>query len=199
MLQRAGGVRLWLVFALAAGRVAPAPTTRCSLPHLGITDPLPTPLEYPVVFTTPANRNARITALMAEAEMLRRMGHEEVHLTSSNTFSEGHYVMTLQQYLAYLAAPSCAGASAAAFADQPQGDDALPLACAVRANETLYLFGENYSPSWEALAAAYVLPPCSSCVGDNVAVSLGIGGANSGVSWHTHGAGFSEVGCAGHA
>jgi Cupin-like domain len=60
------------------------------------------------------------------------------------------------------------------------------------ANETWYLFGETYSAEWRALLSRHALPPCTSCTKETVAVSFGIGNAGSGVSWHTHGPGFSE-------
>jgi hypothetical protein len=60
-----------------------------------------------------------------------------------------------------------------------------------RANETLYLFGNNYQGVFQQLSDEYVIPPCSFCQQAG-AVTVGIGGAHSGVSFHFHGPGFSE-------
>ena len=66
-------------------------------------------------------------------------------------------------------------------------------ACAA-ANDTLYLFGGNYGAPWLSLLEEYALPGCGTCLDqDNAAVSFGVGGLLSGVSWHRHGPGFSEV------
>jgi hypothetical protein len=62
------------------------------------------------------------------------------------------------------------------------------------ANDTVYLFGGNYGPPWLSLLDEYALPRCRTCADkDNAAVSFGVGGVLSGVSWHRHGPGFAEV------
>lgn len=57
---------------------------------------------------------------------------------------------------------------------------------AARSNESLYLFGPN---DW--LKERYETPECDFCL--DATVSFGVGRANSGVSFHTHGSGFAEV------
>jgi hypothetical protein len=59
-------------------------------------------------------------------------------------------------------------------------------------NETFYLFGPvaEISPRLRSLVATYVPPPFAS---DKAAISFGIGAAGSGVPFHVHGHGYSEV------
>ncbi len=59
-------------------------------------------------------------------------------------------------------------------------------------NETLYLFGNNYDGIFRELAALYVTPPCKDCEQAG-AKTIGIGGKNTGVSWHLHGPGYAET------
>lgn len=97
-----------------------------------------------------------------------------VSLTSSNAQSEHVSKMTLKNYISYQI-----------------GSEVLPTSLS---NETWYLFGETYSTEWKNyLLKHYVLPPCQSCDNGEVSLSFGIGGKGSGVQWHTHGPGFSEV------
>jgi hypothetical protein len=60
------------------------------------------------------------------------------------------------------------------------------------ATERLYLFGDNQGPLWESLAENYPFPPCQHCQAAGLA-TFGLGGRLSGVTFHTHGPGFSEV------
>jgi hypothetical protein len=109
------------------------------------------------------------------SSLLQIFGNETVRLTSSNAYSDGEVELTLRAYLSDLNKLSAGSCRAA--------------------NDTVYLFGGNYGPNWLALIEKYTLPPCTTCryPADNTAVSFGIGGLQSGVSWHRHGPGFSEV------
>lgn len=148
----------------------------CTVDRLPMTEPLPTPRNRPVVFYPPKKaelRNAAFKSLVGKEALSRRLGSETVKLTSSNAFSDGETEMLLRDYIEDL--------------------NMLSAGTCVNASETVYLFGGNYSPGWTALLDEYRLPPCHTCVGDNAAVSFGLGGEGSGVSWHVHGAGLSEV------
>lgn len=59
-----------------------------------------------------------------------------------------------------------------------------------RANETWYLFGDTLEPRWAALQKQYAIPMDGR--GDDPVAALGVGGRFSGVSFHTHGPGYSE-------
>lgn len=107
-------------------------------------------------------------------------GDTPVVLSSSNTYSHGRIESTLREYLenilSKLASPS----------ERSAGSGRL------LANESYYLFGNNYQGIWKELSDLYLSPPCHLC--DKAgAKTIGIGGKNSGVSFHFHGSGFSEV------
>lgn len=56
------------------------------------------------------------------------------------------------------------------------------------------MFGETYEKTWkELLLKHYELPSCYTCIPEYVTLSFGIGNRGSGVTWHTHGPGFSET------
>lgn len=158
---------------------ATLPPGPCTIDRLPMAFPLPTPRSNPAVFYpvgAESQRNIGFAETISKDALIAHLGNESVRLTSSNTYSDGEVIMTLKQYLTNLNALSSG-------------------ACGRAANETVYLFGGNYSPAWTQLLSGYDLPPCKTCKipKDNAAVSFGVGGALSGVSWHSHGAGFSEV------
>ena len=58
--------------------------------------------------------------------------------------------------------------------------------------ERLYLFGDNQGGFWDELASLYNPPSCHNC--DIAGLStFGIGSNYSGVTFHIHGSGFSEM------
>lgn len=58
--------------------------------------------------------------------------------------------------------------------------------------DTLYFFGDNNFTEWGPLFQHYVPPPFR-IPGTSPAYSFGIAGSGSGVPFHWHGPGFSEV------
>lgn len=125
-------------------------------------------------------------------------GDSEVKLTSSNTYSSGLKTMTLKEYISYTVSESSRWdrdrASAqcdAARGTGPLGSDDS-ASCKRKSNESFYLFGGNFGGVWDSMRDAYRLPPCLVCAQCG-AVTIGIGGHLSGVSFHHHGPGFSEV------
>eukprot|EP00603_Paraphysomonas_imperforata_P008698 CAMPEP_0114420446 /NCGR_PEP_ID=MMETSP0103-20121206/4562_1 /TAXON_ID=37642 ORGANISM="Paraphysomonas imperforata, Strain PA2" /NCGR_SAMPLE_ID=MMETSP0103 /ASSEMBLY_ACC=CAM_ASM_000201 /LENGTH=335 /DNA_ID=CAMNT_0001588927 /DNA_START=179 /DNA_END=1186 /DNA_ORIENTATION=- len=130
------------------------------------------PLE-PVIYVGARDRNQDL-AQAASQEALRELhGDTVVTLASSNTYSQDTIDMTLSQYLDLL-------------------ERDAHLSGTAKANETYYLFGNNFSELFKRLEARYVLPPYihSRTAG---ATTLGIGGLHSGVAFHFHGPGFAEV------
>jgi hypothetical protein len=98
-----------------------------------------------------------------------------VILSSSNSYSHGKVSSTLGDYL-----------------DNILNIETTNQNSQLLANETYYLFGHNYEGIFKVLSDLYVDPPCHLC--DKAgAKTPGIGGKNSGVSFHFHGNGFSEV------
>uniref|UniRef100_A0A8B9N0J0 Jumonji domain containing 8 n=2 Tax=Accipitrinae TaxID=8955 RepID=A0A8B9N0J0_9AVES len=59
-------------------------------------------------------------------------------------------------------------------------------------SDTLYFFGDNNFTEWGPLFQQYVPPPFG-IPGTSPAYSFGIAGSGSGVPFHWHGPGYSEV------
>lgn len=124
--------------------------------------------DYPIVFVDHYQRQDNVAEKASRDNLIENYGDVEVTLSSSNTFSHGRYTSTLEEYI------------------KSSVDTSSRYA-----NETFYLFGNNYEGIWSELTDLYINPPCAYC---DVAgmKTLGIGGHASGVSFHFHGPGFSE-------
>eukprot|EP01038_Epipyxis_sp_PR26KG_P013591 gene13591-18241_t len=154
--------------------------TRCNIVKESLDSLLFSDLpDYPVIYVyniTHNQRNAQLSMKASKDMLLSLYADEIVKLSSSNTFSHGLKQMTLANYIHDIIDNN---------SDQYQSSVA---------NETFYFFGNNYHGIWKELAVLYEIPPCQYCHIDGVAaVTIGIGGNNSGVSFHFHGPGFSEV------
>ena len=160
-----------LALAGAALAVARFDRPACGLRRVPISTALSwrRPPPEPVVLA-PFHANSELRIRTARAALLRDHGDARVHLTSSNSFSEGAVEASLAEYLAAT----------------PSGG---------RANESYYLFGPPTDARLAALVAAYEFPKCGGawCAPSNLAASFGVAGRDSGVSYHTHGSGFGEV------
>lgn len=126
--------------------------------------------SIPVLFRRKVNLNLEVQSSSTK-EMLTgsKYGDQPVVLSSSNTYSHDKLEMTLRDYI------------------NTMNDHIIS-----KSNETFYLFGNNNGGLWRDLEKLYEHPPYvhSKVAG---AVTFGIGGVNSGVSFHMHGPGFSEV------
>jgi hypothetical protein len=132
-------------------------------------------LDHPMVFIDDNYlvRHDEIVRLGSRSSLTDTSSHGAsiVRLTSSNTYSQGDYSMSLAEYIHQ----SSSSASTSRHA-----------------NESFYLFGNNYEGIWKDMMDLYEPPPCKHCKRAG-AKTFGLGGLNSGVSWHYHGPGFSEV------
>ena len=165
--------KMWAMLVLlvslvcTVGAVASFP---CNIPKLNIAElsrnrSLP---DYPFVFVDVKDRQQELAEMSAREHLIENYGDTEVTLSSSNTFSHGKFVSTLEEYI------------------RANVDTSSRFA-----NETFYLFGNNYNGIWSELADLYRNPPCYGC--DEAGMkTIGIGGEASGVSFHFHGPGFSE-------
>lgn len=100
--------------------------------------------DVPVIFVGARNRN-HVLAHAASEDTLREMhGDSIVTLASSNTYSHDTIDMTISQYLDLLARDAHLSKNA-------------------KANETYYLFGNNFVGLFKSLEQLYVLPPCLHC------------------------------------
>jgi Cupin-like domain len=142
--------------------------------HFGPAGLLPALYPTPVILVRPDRDQAQLrNATRRETLAASFPSNFTVTISSSNSLSQHKRNVLLSDYLDHVW-------------------NAMETPLPQSANDTWYLFGETYSAEWQALLSRHALPPCTSCTKETVAVSFGIGNAGSGVSWHTHGPGFSE-------
>ncbi|XP_037364018.1 jmjC domain-containing protein 8 [Talpa occidentalis] len=115
--------------------------------------------------------NSRFRALCSRERLLAAFGDRVVRLSTANTYSYRKVDLPFQEYVERLL--------------RPQDPASL-------GNDTLYFFGDNNFTEWAALFQHYSPPPFG-LLGTTAAYSFGIAGAGSGVPFHWHGPGFSEV------
>jgi len=165
--------------------VATNRTYPCNIRRIAYTD-LPTafppqglvPSLYlqPIIITTEPLYNADFSARTTISNITQQFPNNFlVTLSSSNSYSSHRRTIPLNQYL------------------QEVIDHRNTNNSTNRSNETWYLFGETYSNEWIQLLDHFHLPPCQMCTRALSALSFGLGGYSSGVQWHFHGPGFSEV------
>ncbi|KAJ8253674.1 hypothetical protein COCON_G00202860 [Conger conger] len=115
--------------------------------------------------------NTKFRFLCSKANLLRNYGEKLVRLSTANTYSYQKVDVPFQEFVEHLL--------------RPQALDAL-------GSDTLYFFGDNNFTEWQLLfehyqAPRYLLPHTSG------AYSFGIAGPGTGVPFHWHGPGYSEV------
>ncbi|XP_055099769.2 jmjC domain-containing protein 8 isoform X14 [Symphalangus syndactylus] len=115
--------------------------------------------------------NSRFRALCSRERLLASFGHRVVRLSTANTYSYHKVDLPFQEYVEQLL--------------HPQDPTSL-------GNDTLYFFGDNNFTEWASLFRHYSPPPFG-LLGTAPAYSFGIAGAGSGVPFHWHGPGYSEV------
>ena len=150
------------------------PTEICNIVRISIDEYVQSAVhtsltEQPFIIVDSERRQDNLISIASRENLIANHGKFPVKLTSSNTYSHGEASMTLEQYV-HLEVDIDAG----------------------KANETFYLFGNNYHGIFKDLANLYKTPPCKYCEKAG-AKTIGIGGMNSGVAFHFHGPGFSEV------
>ncbi|XP_062359928.1 jmjC domain-containing protein 8 isoform X3 [Cinclus cinclus] len=115
--------------------------------------------------------NSAFRALCTRERLLAAFGPFPVRLSTANTYSYRKVDVPFQEYVEHLLKPQ----------------DPARLG-----SDTLYFFGDNNFTEWGPLFQHYVPPPFR-IPGTSPAYSFGIAGSGSGVPFHWHGPGFSEV------
>ncbi|TMS14882.1 JmjC domain-containing protein 8 [Larimichthys crocea] len=113
----------------------------------------------------------RFRSSCSKSTLLEEYGERRVRLSTANTYSYRKVDIPFREYVDVLL--------------RPQSADAL-------GSDTLYFFGDNNFTEWQSLfeqyeSPPYVLPRTSG------AYSFGIAGPGTGVPFHWHGPGYSEV------
>jgi len=180
-MKRIGDVFLLLLVILVVV------SSYCNIPKRPLSDLQDATLfpEFPVIYFEDEQflgRQRTLQALSSQEYLSTNYGNTKALLSSSNAYSHGRIHMTINQYFQHMVDTSADAASVGHTNDNIQN---------TKANETYYLFGGNYDGVWERLNEAYAIPPCRYCAVAG-AVTLGIGGRQSGVAFHFHGPGFSE-------
>ncbi|XP_075371051.1 jmjC domain-containing protein 8 isoform X1 [Mycteria americana] len=115
--------------------------------------------------------NSAFRALCTREKLLAAFGARPVRLSTANTYSYRKVAVPFREYVEQLLKPQ----------------DPARLG-----SDTLYFFGDNNFTEWGPLFQRYV-PPAFRIPGTSPAYSFGIAGSGSGVPFHWHGPGFSEV------
>lgn len=148
--------------------------SRCNIPRVDLDssldefDELLLP-DSPTIFVQ-RGRNEAMRHFARKEHLMGTHGSLPVTLSSSNTYSHDTEVRTLAEYINGLS-------NRTAVSD---------------ASTDFYLFGGNHGSFWKHLEALYEEPPCRNCALAG-AKTPGLGGNCSGVAFHMHGPGFSEV------
>ncbi|XP_029365406.1 jmjC domain-containing protein 8-like isoform X2 [Echeneis naucrates] len=124
----------------------------------------------PVIFRGLTD-NAKFQLLCSKSNLLRHYGGRRVRLSTANTYSYRKVDVPFQEYVDRFL--------------KPQSTNAL-------GSDTLYFFGDNNFTEWQSLFEHYEAPPYA-LPHTSGAYSFGIAGPGTGVPFHWHGPGFSEV------
>lgn len=115
--------------------------------------------------------NTNFQLLCSRSSLLEKYGSLKVRLSTANTHSYRKVDVFFQEYVEKLL--------------RPQSEETL-------GSETLYFFGDNNFTEWQNLFDQYRSPPYV-LPDTTAAYSFGIAGPGTGVPFHWHGPGYSEV------
>nr|CAB3257803.1 bifunctional arginine demethylase and lysyl-hydroxylase JMJD6-A [Phallusia mammillata] len=123
------------------------------------------------VILTGVSDNAEFQKLCENERLLKDHGNKVVTLSTANTHSYEKFQMTFADYMEKV------------FAHQEYNKTGP---------DTLYWFGNHDYAEWDSLFKHYKTPPYE-LPGKTIALSFGVAGPGTGVPFHFHGPGFSEV------
>lgn len=115
--------------------------------------------------------NTRFRASCSRRSLLKEFGNRRVRLSTANTYSYRKVDFLFQEFVETLLGP--------------QSVNTL-------GSDTLYFFGDNNFTEWQSLFKQYESPPYV-LPHTTGAFSFGIAGPGTGVPFHWHGPGYSEV------
>ncbi|KAM9843312.1 jmjC domain-containing protein 8 [Aulostomus maculatus] len=115
--------------------------------------------------------NTKFRSLCSRSSLLEAYGDRTVRLSTANTYSYRKVDVLFREFVDKLL--------------RPQSLDAL-------GSDTLYFFGDNNFTEWQNLFEFYESPPFT-LPHTSEALSFGIAGPGTGVPFHWHGPGYSEV------
>lgn len=115
--------------------------------------------------------NTKFQLLCSKTNLRQEYGHRTVRLSTANTYSYRKVDVPFEEFIDLLL--------------KPQSVDTL-------GSDTLYFFGDNNFTEWESLFNNYEAPPYL-LPHTTGAYSFGIAGPGTGVPFHWHGPGYSEV------
>ena len=150
-------------------------TTFCNIPRVLSTDlTVPTFVadyagKNPVIIIDKTH-NRDFSQHVTKTKLISNFGNIKVILSASNSYTKAKKTVTVEQYINTIMAT-------------PQTLKSL-------GNESWYLFGDNYGDEWNPLLDRLQI---SKFAGNENTLSFGVGGQGSGVPFHFHGGGFSEV------
>ncbi|XP_067912435.1 jmjC domain-containing protein 8 isoform X2 [Heterodontus francisci] len=142
--------------------------------HCHLKVPLQVPLRVKSLSTVRAGKQratGKFQALCSKQSLLQEFGNRLVRLSTANTYSYQKVDVPFKEYVEHMM--------------KPQSLDSL-------GSDTFYFFGDNNYTEWDSLFRTYIQPPYQ-LPGTTGAYSFGIAGAGTGVPFHWHGAGYSEV------
>lgn len=115
--------------------------------------------------------NTKFRVQCSKANLLREYAEKTVRLSTANTHSYRKVDVRFEEFVKFLLTP------------QPKD---------ILGSDTLYFFGDNNFTEWHSLFEEYKAPPFSLPL-MHPAYSFGIAGPGTGVPFHWHGPGYSEV------
>ncbi|XP_037113376.1 jmjC domain-containing protein 8 isoform X1 [Syngnathus acus] len=127
--------------------------------------------RMPVVITGLTD-NAKFRSLCSKWNLLAAYGERQVRLSTANTYSYTKVDVSFRDYVNVLLRPQSPGVLGSA--------------------DTLYMFGDNNLSEWQSLLDVYKPPPFL-LPHTSRAFSFGVAGPGTGVPFHWHGPGYSEV------
>jgi hypothetical protein len=127
--------------------------------------------KKPVIVQGGEDSNAHFRKMVQKENLLADFGKIEVMLGSANAYTKGVRKATLSEYV----------------------HNIRPHDLSKSGKATEYLFGNTHGPEWDTLLKHYTHPPLERASGDYTTLSYGMGGKFSGVPFHGHGPGWSEV------